>query len=169
MLTGSDNLRNLAQTWTPETWGGRGWWSWASTGPWEKVGLIKGVQRPPRQRSLSPLLHKSRPLSTTSNTVEIVGIMLLKTGCWGNLLLFTEEMSTNLAGDINKYEIIYLVLTYVMNGLHLTVSIARCPDPGSGVLLLGSTGALGALLLKTPTFLSAKISTRHFSTLSFRI
>lgn len=32
-------------------------------------------------------------------------------------------MSTNLAGDINKYEIIYLVLTYVMNGLCLTVSI----------------------------------------------
>lgn len=62
-------------------------------------------------------------------------------------MLFTEEMSTNLAGDINKYEITYLVLTYVMNGLHLTVSITGCPNAGSSVLLLGSTGAVGALLL----------------------
>lgn len=115
-----------------------------------------------------PLCCTSRDLSRLQATLWRLWVSCClkldaEASSWGNLLLFTEEMSTNLAGDINKYEIIYLVLTYVMNGLHLTVSIACCPNPGSSILLLGSTGAVGALLLQTPTFLSAKISIRQLS------
>lgn len=168
-LTGFDNLRNLAQT---------------NTGSWDTWGADAGGPEPPlafgkrcswkggcrghHGSAPCPLCCTSRDLSRLKATLWRLWVSCClkldaEASSWGNLLLFTEEMSTNLAGDINKYEIIHLVLTYVMNGLHLTVSIACCPNPGSSVLLLGSTGAVGTLLLKTPTFLSAKISTRQLS------
>lgn len=75
---------------------------------------------------------------------------------WGNSLPFTREMSTNLAKDINKDEIIFSVLTYMMNDSHLTVSMACCSNPGGSVLLLKSTGAADALHLKKTAFLESK-------------
>jgi len=74
-------------------------------------------------------------------------------------------MSTNLARDINKHEIIFLVLTYVMNDSCLTSSTVCGSNPGGSILLLKPIGAADPLHLKNEVSYSQNKHQALFSSL----